>query len=56
MNAPVVVGHAGEEVLYVLVPVAVILWLRNVALRRAEREREETDDPSTPEDPAEKPD
>ena len=55
MNPHLVVGHAGEEVLYVLVPVAVILWLRNVALRRAEREREETGDPASPEDTGEKP-
>lgn len=56
MNPPLVVGHAGEEVLYVLVPVAVILWLRNVAARRAEREREESADDDDGAAAAKKPD
>lgn len=55
MNPPLVVAHAGEEVLYVLIPVAVILWLRNVAAQRAEREREEKSAAATPEDGSENP-
>ena len=43
MNPPLVLGHAGEEVIYVLVPVAIIMWLRNVAKQRAERETEQSD-------------
>jgi len=55
VNVPLVLGHAGEEVLYVLIPVALILWLRNVAARRAERERgpaESEADTETPPDEA----
>jgi len=53
VNLPLVLGHAGEEVLYVLIPVALILWLRNVAARRAERDRgpaESEPDAKTPSD------
>ena len=44
MNPPLVLGHAGEEVIYVLVPVALIMWLRNVAKQRTERESEQSDE------------
>lgn len=56
MNPPLVLGHAGEEVIYVLVPVALIMWLRNIAKQRAERENEASDGSATREESSEKPD
>ena len=56
MNPPLIVGHAGEEVLYVLVPVALIMWLRNVARQREERDREQSEEATTREESPEKAD
>lgn len=54
MNQILVVGHAGEEVLYVAVPVALIMWLRNLAKRRGESEGEPPDGRPSPEGSREK--
>lgn len=56
MNEPLVLAHAGEEVLYILVPVALILWLKNVAARRAEREQGSAPDGEEVEGESKKPD
>lgn len=56
MNQPLVLGHAGEEVIYVLVPVVIILWLKNIAARRNERDAQENADEGDPRSPPRKPD
>lgn len=56
MNPPFVLGHAGEEVVYVLIPVVIILWLKNIAARRAERESQETPGEDDADPAARKPD